>query len=151
MKNVWGYELIFPSDILYSPELVWVKVEQEKLRIGICHVAVRAAKRLISIDIACRAGTQIKRGHKVGAVETTKAVWEIISPVSGEVLAVNPQLSGGKTAPIMKDAYGEGWLVELKKVSETNDELKGLFRGEAAETKQWLQEQAEAIVPLLEG
>ncbi len=41
MKNVWGYELIFPSDILYSPELVWVKVEQEKLRIGASDIGVK--------------------------------------------------------------------------------------------------------------
>jgi len=150
MKNVWGYELIFPEDILYSPELLWVKVEPEKLRIGICHIAVRAAKRLVHVDIACRVGTQVKKGDKVGAIETTKAVWEIISPVSGEMVAVNPKISGGNPAPIMKDAYGEGWLFEMKKVSETDTELKRLFRGEAADTKKWIEEQAKAIVPLME-
>ena len=150
MKNMWGKELIFPDDVLYSPELMWVKVEQEKLLIGICHVAVRAAKTLIAIDFECSKGAKISKGQRVGAVETSKVLWEIISPVSGEIIAVNPKVSGGNPASIMKDAYGEGWLFELKKAGETDNELEGLLRGDSAETKHWLVEQAEAMVPLME-
>jgi glycine cleavage system H lipoate-binding protein len=85
-------------------------------------------------------------------VENTKARWEIKSPVSGEVLDVNPEMYGGKaTVVIMKDAYGGGWIVELKKVSETESELQQLHGEGTPETKQWLQEQTKAIVPLLES
>ncbi len=151
MQNLWGYEIIFPSDVLYSPELLWVKLEGEKLRLGLSHLAVRAAKRLIAVEISSPKGTRLKKGDKIGSVENTKARWEIKSPVSGEVLAVNPEMYGRKaTANITKDAYGEGWILEMKKVSETESELQQLLKGEAAETKEWLEGQTKAIVPLFD-
>jgi glycine cleavage system H protein len=147
MRNVWGKELIFPEDILYTPELLWIKVESEKLRIGISDLGVRSVKQLLYIRMTCRVGTQVKKGDTLGMVETSKTVWEIIAPVSGVVVAINKKISAGDTSPIMHDPYGEGWLVEMEKVSETESELQGLLRGGEAETKKWIQEQAEAIIP----
>jgi glycine cleavage system H protein len=153
MKNSWGHELIFPEGILYSPELLWVRIESgNKLRLGLSHLAVRSVKRLLAMDIVCGKGTQLKKGDKIGSVETTKARWEIISPISGEVLEVNPLIYGHTaTVTIMKDAYGEGWLVDLKKVSETEGELQKLYKGETPETKEWILAQIRAFVPLADA
>ncbi len=153
MQNLWGYDIIFPEDVLYSPELLWVrKVEGEKLRLGLSHLAVRAAKRLIAVEISSGKGTQLKKGGKIGSVENTKARWEIRSPVSGEVVAINPEMFGRKaTALLMKDAYGQGWLLELKKVSETESELQQLHKGGAPETDEWLKAQRKALVPLFDS
>jgi glycine cleavage system H protein len=149
VENIWGYEIIFPQDVLYSPELLWVKVEGGNLRLGISHLAVRAAKRLLAIEILSPKGTQLKKGDRIGSVENTKSRWEIKSPLSGEVLEVNPEMYGRKAAnAIMKDAYGAGWLMDLKKVGETDSELQQLFRGGTAETKKWLKEQAKAMISL---
>ncbi len=151
MDNIWGYEIIFPKDVLYSPELLWVKDEGEKVRIGISHLAVRAAKRLIAIEILPSKGAQLKKGDKIGSVENTKARWEIRSPLSGGLLEVNPEMYERKAANVIqKDAYGVGWLMDLKKVSETDSELQQLLRGEKPETRQWIKDQAKAIVPLLD-
>ena len=149
MKNVWGKELIFPENVLYTPELLWIKVESEKIRIGVSDLGVKSVKQLLYIKIECRAGTQVRKGDILGIVETSKMVWEIIAPVSGVVVAINPKLSAGDTSPIMHDPYGEGWLVEMEKVSETESELQGLLRGGEAETKKWIEEQAEAMIPQL--
>lgn len=150
MKNLWGKEIIFPDDIFYSEELMWAKVEQERIRIGICHAAVRATKSLISIDMECQEGNRIDKGQRIGTVETSKVLWEIISPVSGEVVAINGEIAKGNARPIMNDAYGDGWLLELNKVSETGGEIDELHKGDAAETKEWLAEYVEEMVPLLE-
>jgi len=150
MKNVWGRELSFPEDVFYSPELLWVKVQAgNRLRIGISDLGVKSVKNLMYIEITSRVGKRINKGDTLGIVETSKRVWEIIAPVSGTVMALNPKLSGGSTSPITLDPYGEGWLIELERVSETENELQGLLRGDKTETKKWIKEQAEALVPLM--
>src|SRR4030042_114076 len=114
MKNVWGKELNFPENIFYTPELLWIKVESQKLRIGISDLGVRSVKQLLYIRIACRKGAQVKKGDMLGIVETSKMVWEIIAPVSGVVVAINPKISSGDTTSLTHDNYGEGWLLDME-------------------------------------
>ena len=150
MKNIWGRELTFPEDVLYTPELLWVKVESgDKLRIGISDLGVKAVKSLLYIEVETPVGTQVKKGDVLGTVETSKAVWEIIAPVSGVVVAVNEKLLQGNPALIELDPYGEGWIVVLERTSETESELQQLLRGGEAKTKKWIEEQVQAIVPLM--
>ena len=149
MRNQWGKELHFPEDVYYSEELLWVKIEPEnKLRVGISDLGVKAVKKLIYIRIKSRVGDQLKKGDLIGMVDTSKMVWEIIAPVSGVVVAVNETLAQGNPTPLMSDPYGEGWLIQLERTSETESELQQLRRGGEAETKKWIEEQVEAIIPL---
>ena len=147
IKNVWGKELKFPEDIIYTPELLWVKVEPEKLRIGISDLGVKSVKQLLYIRFACRPGTQVKKGDMLGMVETSKMVWEIIAPVSGVVVSINKKLSSGDTSSLSHDNYGEGWLLEMERVNETDSELQGLWKGGEAETTKWIEEKAAEIIP----
>jgi len=147
MKNVWGKELKFPDDILYTPELLWIKVEPDKLRIGISDLGVRSVKQLLYIRMACRKGTQVKKGDTLGMVETSKMVWEIIAPVSGVVVATNPNFSSGDTSKLTVDNYGEGWVLEMERGSETDSELQAFLKGGEAETTKWIKEKAEEIIP----
>lgn len=147
MKNVWGKELKFPEDILYTPELLWIKVEPEKLRIGISDLGVRSVKQLLYIRMACRKGAQVKKGDTLGMVETSKMVWEIIAPVSGVVVAINPNFTSGDTSKLTVDNYGEGWVLEMERVSETDSELQAFLKGGEAETTKWIEEKAEEIIP----
>ena len=147
MKNVWGKELKFPDDILYTPELLWIKVEPEKLRIGISDLGVRSVKQLLYIRMACRKGTQVKKGDTLGMVETSKMVWEIIATVSGMVVATNPKFSSGDTSKLTVDNYGEGWVLEMERVSETDSELQAFLKGGEAETTKWIEEKAAEIIP----
>jgi len=151
LKNYFGKELKFPEDVSYTPELLWVKEESgNKLRIGISHLGVRAVKKLLYIRIKSRVGDQVKKGDLIGMVETSKMVWEIIAPVSGVVVAVNAKFLPGNPDPLDHDAYGEGWILELERTSETESELQQLHKGGEAETKQWIEEQVEANIPLSE-
>jgi len=81
-------------------------------------------------------------------VETSKMVWQIIAPVSGVVVAVNDKLLAGNPAVIEHDPYGEGWILQLQKTSETTRELSQLMPGSDEKTKQWIAERIEATIPL---
>ena len=159
LKNVWGKELHFPEDVYYTPELLWVKSEcsgfgcqsgGNKLRIGISDLGVKSVKALTYVRIKSRVGAQLKKGDLIGMVDTSKMVWEIIAPVSGVVVAVNEKLLQGNPALIRNDNYGEGWILQLERTSETESELQQLYKGGEAETKKWIEEKAKEIVPLQE-
>ncbi len=147
--NVWGNGLYFPEDIHYSEELMWVKeIEDNKVRIGISDIGTKSVKRLLYIRIQPRVGAEVKKGDTLGFVETSKRVWEIICPLSGKVKVINPKIRSGNTAPIKTDSYGNGWLMEMEKLPETESEIATLRKGGEPETEQWIKEQVEAIVPL---
>ncbi|MBU3948693.1 MAG: hypothetical protein KJ826_10800 [Proteobacteria bacterium] len=55
-------------------------------------------------------------------------------------------MSGGDPALIMKDPYGKGWLIEIEKTGDTD--LSELKKGDDDETKEWIEEQADDIVPM---
>jgi glycine cleavage system H protein len=148
VKNIYGKELKFPEDVYYSEELLWVKDQgANKVRIGICHLAVRAVKHLQYVKISSRPGAKANKGESLGHVETTKGVWEIIAPLSGTLVEVNPPIAQGNASPIFDDSYGQGWLVELE-IGDSGSALKSLRKGSDAKTKQWIQEKAEELVPL---
>jgi len=150
--NSWGKKLSFPEDVYYSPELLWVKVEPDnKLRLGISDLGVKAVKTLIYIRLKPRPGKPLKKGDLIGMVETSKMVWEIKAPVSGMVVEVNKQLLRGDPSPLVVDPYGKGWVLQLERTSDTEDELPQLLDGSEAGTKEWIAEQVAVLVPLQPG
>lgn len=148
MKNLWGRVLTFPEQLLYSPEMLWVEAEDRKVRIGLSDLIVSSTKHLVYVDIDLRNGARVSKGDPLGTLETMKTVSDIPAPCSGIVVEVNSMVANGDVAPIERDAYGEGWLVEMDKVDVTDQELSALLRGDSEETKGWIREQAEEIVPM---
>lgn len=149
MKNMYGKELVFPEDVYYSEELLWVKdLGANKFRLGICDLAVKSVKNIVYVKISPRIGDKVTKGESVGHVETTKGVWDIIVPLSGTVVEVNPPIAQGNANPIVSEPYGKGWLVELETAGDSGSELKALRKGSDAETKKWIVEKAEELVPL---
>ena len=149
MKNMWGKELVFPEDVYYSEELLWVKdLGASKFRLGICDLAVKSVKNLNFIKLSSRPGAQVTKGESLGHVETTKGVWDIIAPLSGTVVEVNPSIAKGSANPIVAEPYGNGWMVELETAGEAGSELKTLLKGSDEKTKKWIVDKAEEIVPL---
>lgn len=149
MKNIYGKELVFPEDVYYSEELLWVKdLGGNKVRLGICDLAVKSVKNVVYVKISSRIGDKVIKGESVGHVETTKGVWDIIVPLSGTVVEVNPPIAKGNANPIVAEPYGNGWLVELETAGDAASELKALLKGSDAKTKKWILEKAEELVPL---
>jgi glycine cleavage system H protein len=151
MKNMWGKELKFPEDVHYSEELLWVKdLGANKVRIGVSHLGVKSVKNLNFVKISARVGGKVTKGESLGHLETTKGVWEIIAPLSGTLVEMNPPIAQGNANPIVSDSYGKGWLVELKTEGDAGSALKALLKGSDAKTKKWILEKAEELIPKMD-
>jgi len=123
-----------PSDLRYSKSHEWVKVENNKARIGITYHAQKELTDIVYTELP-KAGDTIKKGGEIGVVESIKAVSEIYSPVSGKVAEVNNKLEDSPEL-INKHPYADGWLVVLD--ISNKKEIEDLMSAE--EYKAFLEE-----------
>jgi glycine cleavage system H protein len=102
----------------YSEHHLWVQQEPQGLRIGITHWGCEFLGSIDHVELPAQ-GQLVTKDRPFGWVETSKAVTELISPVSGTVLATNDAV---KESPgtITQDAYGKGWLI-LVSPSDLNE------------------------------
>lgn len=112
---------MYPENFRYTKEHEWVKVEGDTGTIGITDHAQKELGDIVYVDLP-KPGTIVEKGKTVGSVESVKAVSDIYSPVSGEVIASNELLA---TSPekLNEDPHGAAWLVKIKlsATGETND------------------------------
>lgn len=101
-----------PDDLRYSEDHEWVRVEGERVRVGITDYAQDALGDIVFVDLP-GIGAEVEAGGKLGEVESTKSVSEVYAPVAGTVVAVNEGLTGGPER-MNQDPYGEGWICELE-------------------------------------
>ena len=149
MKNMYGKELKFPEDVHYSEELLWVKkLDGNMIRVGVSDLGVKAVKELVHVNVTAGKNAQVAKGDLLGQIETTKGVWEIIAPLSGTIIEINPPIVQGNAIPIQNDNYGRGWIIEMEMADDSD--LNTLRNGSEEETKKWVQEKAEEVVPLMD-
>ncbi|MGH2869207.1 MAG: glycine cleavage system protein GcvH [Solirubrobacteraceae bacterium] len=102
----------YPDDLLYHPEHDWARIDGEEATFGITWYAQDSLGELVFFDPPA-VGTQVAKDEPYTEVESVKAVSDVISPLSGEVTAVNDRLAD-KPETVNEDPYGEGWLVKIK-------------------------------------
>jgi glycine cleavage system H protein len=102
----------YPDDLKYHPEHDWAKIEGEEATFGITWFAQEQLGEVVFYDPP-EVGAQLSAGSSYAEVESVKAVSDVIAPLSGEVIAVNDELSGTPEL-INGDPYGQGWLVRVK-------------------------------------
>ncbi len=112
-----------PENLLYSKEHEWVRVDGDTATIGITDYAQSSLGDIVYVELP-RVGKQIDQFGNIGVVESVKAVSDLFTPVSGEVLEVNGTLEGDPAA-VNRDPYGDGWLfkVKLKDATEKDNLL----------------------------
>ena len=104
---------MIPGELRYSPQHEWVReLGDGVVRVGITHYAQEQLGDVVFVDLP-EVGRKAAGGTPVGEVESTKSVSEIFAPVSGEVVAVNPELEDNP-ALVNSDPYGAGWMLELR-------------------------------------
>jgi len=97
----------------YTQEHEWICPESgNKWKIGLTDYAQSRLGDMVYIDLLS-AGNQVEQRQKIGEVESAKAVSEIFTPVSGQVLEIN-QAAIDEPGLVNQDPYGEGWLVKLE-------------------------------------
>ena len=103
---------MYPENYTYTKEHEWVLVEGDTGTIGITQHAQSELGDIVYVDLP-KIGSTVTQHSTFGSVESVKAVSDIYSPVSGEVIAVNDTLS---TAPekLKADPHGDAWLVKVK-------------------------------------
>ncbi len=101
-----------PTDRRYTKEHEWIKRDGAIGTIGITDYAQHELGDVVFVELP-KVGAALTSGQVLGTVESVKAVSEIFSPVSGEVLETNPLLASSPEK-INSDPHGEAWLLKLK-------------------------------------
>jgi glycine cleavage system H protein len=105
----------YPDDLLYHPEHDWARIEGDEAVLGVTWFAQDALGELVHYE-APDVGAAISKDNSYGEVESVKAVSDLISPLSGEVLEVNQQVVDAPET-VNEDPYGNGWLIRIRMTS----------------------------------
>ena len=105
----------YPEDLLYHPEHDWAKLDPtqpDQATFGITWYAQDSLGEVVFFDPP-KVGTTVTKDAPYTEIESVKAVSDVVSPLSGEVIAVNEALADAPET-INEDPYGEGWLVRVR-------------------------------------
>lgn len=101
-----------PPDLRYTKDHEWVRVEGALGRIGITDFAQDQLTDVVYVNLR-KPGTRVRQHDVLGEVESIKSVSEIFSPVSGDVVEVNPRLTEDPGL-VNREPYGSGWLCVVR-------------------------------------
>jgi glycine cleavage system H protein len=118
-----------PEDSRYAKSHEYVHVEGKVGTIGITDYAQKELGDVVFVELP-QVGTQLDQGDELGSIESVKAVSELFSPVSGEVVEVNDALAE-KPELVNTDPYGDGWMIRVR--LSTPDEVDELMGAEEYE------------------
>jgi glycine cleavage system H protein len=117
----------FPSDLKFSKEHEWIRVEGNTGTIGISDFAQKELGDIVYVDITTK-GETVAKDALFGTIEAVKTVSDLFMPVTAKVLEFNHGLQDNPEF-VNKDPYGKGWLVKVE-VTDLK-ELDGLMDAEA--------------------
>jgi glycine cleavage system H protein len=120
--KVGGYDV--PDGLLYTKEHEWLKVEDGRCRVGITDYAQKTLHEVVYVDLPPKGKTLIQNAS-FGTVESVKAVSELYSPISGEIIERNDKLTDVPEL-VNQEPYGAGWIVVVKP-SRLDEDLKNLL------------------------
>jgi glycine cleavage system H protein len=102
----------YPEGLKYHQEHDWARIEGDQATLGITWFAQDALGELVHYE-APDEGSTITKDESYGEVESVKAVSDLISPLSGEVLEVNAKVVDAPET-VNEDPYGDGWLIRIR-------------------------------------
>ena len=111
------------QEVKVSKQHVWVGVEDRHVHLGLTNYIQGALGSVLSVELP-DIGDTIEEGEIFAEIESAATVHELVSPVTGRVMAVNPMLED-HPAIINEDPYSEGWLIEVRLKNE--NELDSLM------------------------
>lgn len=102
----------YPDGLLYHPEHDWAKIDGDVATFGITWFAQDALGEVVFFEPPA-IGTTVTKDASYAEIESVKAVSEVVSPLSGEIVEVNEALEAAPET-INDDPYGAGWMVKVK-------------------------------------
>lgn len=103
-----------PSNLLYTKEHEWIRVEGEVAYVGITDYAQSELGEIVFVDINTE-GEVVAQDEVFGSVEAVKTVSDLNMPVEGEVLEVNETIND-QPELVNNDPYGEGWMIKIRMI-----------------------------------
>lgn len=103
---------MYPKDYRYSKDHEWAKVEGDTATIGITEFAQKQLGDVVYVELPA-VGKTLDLHQTIGVVESVKAVSDVYSPLSGEVIAVNEELNNSPET-LNQDPHGRGWIIRLR-------------------------------------
>jgi glycine cleavage system H protein len=104
--------MLVPDDLKYTKTHEWVRVQDDTATVGITDHAQAELTDIVFAELP-KPGTPLAAGQAAAIIESVKAASDIYSPVSGEVVELNPELETNP-ALLNTDPYGAGWLFKLR-------------------------------------
>lgn len=117
----------FPTNLKYTKEHEWIRVEGEEAYVGITDYAQSELGEIVFVDINTE-GETLAQDEVFGSVEAVKTVSDLNMPASGEIIEVNEALNDAPEK-VNNDPYGEGWMIKIRLTNA--NELDTLMDAEA--------------------
>ncbi len=117
----------FPSELKYTKDHEWIRVEGNVATIGITDFAQKELGDIVYVDITT-IGETVAREEIFGTVEAVKTVSDLFMPISGKVLEMNKDIDSSPES-VNNDAYGKGWMIKASIDNEA--ELADLLSADA--------------------
>jgi len=103
---------MYPQDFKFTKDHEWVKVDGDIAVVGISDFAQKHLGDVVYVELPA-VGTKLAVHQTIGTIESVKAVSEVFSPVSGDVIETNAGLADAPET-INQDPHGAGWILKLK-------------------------------------
>ncbi len=115
-----------PKDLKYTKDHEWARVEGDVVYVGITDFAQSELGEIVFVDVDT-VGEELSADDVFGSIEAVKTVSDLMLPIEGEILELNPELEGAPEL-VNSDPYGAGWIIKVKPASL--DSLDGLLSAE---------------------
>jgi glycine cleavage system H protein len=103
---------VIPVELKYTKEHEWIKIENDLAIVGITDYAQGELGDIVFVELP-DVGSTVEMAKPFGTIEAVKAISDLFSPLSGEVVEVNRELESDASI-INNDPYGEGWIIKIK-------------------------------------
>lgn len=102
-----------PTQLKYTPNDEWIKVEGNVGTVGISDFAQNQLSDIVYVEIVAAEGDMLNKGDTCATLESVKAAADVYLPVGGKIVAINGSLPD-KPETVNSDPYGEAWMVKLE-------------------------------------
>ena len=116
----------FPSELKYTKDHEWVKIENGIATVGVTDFAQSELGDIVYIEVDT-VGESMAQEEVFGTIEAVKTVSDLFLPISGEILELNEVIED-EPEKVNEDPYGDGWLVKVK--IEDESQIEGLLSAE---------------------
>jgi len=121
----------FPSNLRYTKDHEWIKLDGNVATIGITDYAQRELGDIVYVEVET-VGKSLKAGEVFGTVEAVKTVSDLFLPVDGTITELNAALANSPES-VNSDPYGEGWMVKMTVINPAD--VDGLMDASAYEAQ----------------